>query len=226
MNRLACASLSALLLTLSAAPASAAAIIYTNEATFAAATSATLHPLPVGPNNTVVQGNTITTTDGALTLAATIAGPNLISNWEAWPGSVSHLPGPDLAISGVENLNANVAFSSDRYAFGFGFYEPSGDTSITGCNTACVESTFTITLFNNLVAVSAPFVLVPANNTALFWGVHTDFAFDAVQIRETVGGIDNEFFATFYSGITSVPEPATLLLFGSALALGLRRSRR
>jgi hypothetical protein len=226
MNRLACASLSAFLLALSAVPASAAAIIYSNEAAFAAATSSTLHPLPVGPNGTFIQANTITTTDGALVLAATIPGPNLISNWEAFPGSVSHLPGPDLAISGFEHLDANVAFSSDRYAFGFGFYEPSGDATITGCNAACVESTFTITLFNNMVAVGSPFVLVPVNNTALFWGVHTDFAFDAIQIRETTGGIDNEFFGTFYSGrIAAAPEPATLLLFGTALAFRLRRRR-
>ena len=226
MNRFASISLSALLLMASAVPAFASAIIYNNEATFVAATSATLHPLPVGPNGTYIQSNTITTTDAALTLGATLAGPNLISNWEAFPGSVSHLPGPDLAISGVENLNANVAFGSDRYAFGFGFYEPSGNATITGCNAPCLESTFTITLFNNLAAVSAPFVLTPSNNTALFWGVHTDFAFDAVQIRETVGGIDNEFFGTFYTGrVAAAPEPATLLLLGTALALRVRRRR-
>ena len=225
MNRLARASLSACLLAFSAVPASAAAIIYSNEAAFVAATSSTLHPLPVGPNGTFIQANTITTTDGALILEATIPGPNLISNWEAFPGSVSHLPGPDLAISGAENLNASVAFGTDRYAFGFGLYEPSGNATITGCNAACVESTFTITLFNNLAPVGSPFILVPANNTALFWGVQTDFAFDAVQIRETVGGIDNEFFGTFYSGRVAAPEPATLLLFGTALALRLRRRR-
>lgn len=226
MNRLACFGLSALLVGVSAAPASAAAILYTSEAAFASATSATLHPLPVGPNGGYIQSNTITTTDGALTLAATIAGPALISNWEAFPGSTSHLSGPDLAVSGVENLDASVAFSADRYSFGFGLYEPMGDDSITGCNAPCVESTFTITLLNNMVAVGSPFVLMPANNTALFWGVHTDFAFDAVQIRETIGSNDNEIFGTFYTGTTSVPEPATLLLLGTALAFArLRRTR-
>jgi hypothetical protein len=94
---------------------------------------------------------------------------------------------------------------------------------LPGCNVPCVESTFTITLLNNLAAVAA-FNLSPANDVALFWGVHTDFAFDAVQIRETIGSNDDEIFGTFYTGTTSVPEPGALLLLGTALAIrGVRR---
>jgi hypothetical protein len=55
----------------------------------------------------------------------------------------------------------------------------------------------------------------------VFWGIHTDFAFDSIQIRETVGGIDNEVFGTFYTGTrpAAVPEPSTLLFLGGGLSL-------
>jgi hypothetical protein len=226
MKRLACFGLSVLALLWSARPASATAIPYNSEAAFTAATGATLHALPTGPGNTPLVASSITTTDGQLTLSDLIPGNALISNWEMQPGvGVSRLNGPDLAISGFESFDATVAFSADRYAFGFGLYE-STNPLLPGCNAPCVESTFTITLLNNLAAVAA-FNLSPANDVALFWGVHTDFAFDAVQIRETTGSNDNEIFGTFYTGIRSVPEPGALLLLGTALAIrGVRRMTR
>ena len=58
----------------------------------------------------------------------------------------------------------------------------------------------------------------PADNLAVFWGVHTDYAFDAVEIRETIGSADNEIFGTFYTGTTPVPLPAAAWLLLSGLA--------
>jgi hypothetical protein len=225
MKRFVPVVVSALLVLAGGLPASAAAIVYSNEAAFVAAAGATLHPLPVGPTGGYVQATSITTTDAVLTLSQA-GNLSLFSNWEAYPGvGVSRLAGPDLAISGFEDLNVAVNLSGDRFAFGFGIYEPTGNTTITGCNATCFESTFTITLWKNATQVGS-FQLSPANNVAVFWGVHTDVAFNAVQIRETTGGIDNEIFGTFYTGVRAVPEPATLLLLGAGLAMaGVRRRR-
>lgn len=205
-----------------ALPASAASITYSNEAAFVSATGATLHPLSItGPSGAL----SLTTTDSLLTLVS--ASGNLITDW-ADPGNsgVSRLAGPDLAISGPESFDGNVALGADRYAFGFGIFE-STDTSIAGCNTTCVDSTFTITLFNNGIQLVPSFSLSPPDNVAAFWGIHTDFAFDSVQIRETIGSNDNEVFGTFYTGTRSsaVPEPGTLLLLGTG-GLGLLAKAR
>jgi hypothetical protein len=225
MKRLVPVVVSALLVLAGALPASAAAIVYSNEAAFVAAAGATLHPLPVGPTGGYLQGTSITTTDGVLTLSQA-GNLSLFSNWEAYPGvGVSRLAGPDLAISGFEDLNVAINLLGDRFAFGFGIYEPMGDNTIQGCNAICVESTFTITLLKNGATVGS-FLLSPANNVAMFWGVHTNVAFNRVQVRETTGGIDNEIFGTFYTGVRAVPEPATLLLLGAGLAAaGVRRRR-
>lgn len=218
MNRTLSIVLFGMLMLFGAFPASATSIIFSDEAAFVAATGATLHPLPTG-----VTAPSITTTDGLLTLMS--ASGNLHTDWAVTSG-VDRLVGPDLAISGIENFDGNVTLGADRYAFGFGIFE-STDPSLAGCNAPCVDSTFTINLFNNGAPVGSLFVLSPADNVAVFWGVQTDFAFDSVQIRETIGGIDNEVFGTFYTGTTPVPEPGTLLLLGGGLSLArIVRNRR
>lgn len=227
MNRIPALALSALIGLGAATYASAAVVTYASEAAFAAATGATLHELPTGPGDGRVIGNSISSTDGVITLNT--ASGSLISNWEVSAG-VSRLAGPDLAISGVESFDVVVQFGDDRYAFGFGIYE-STSSALAGCNEICIDSTFTITLWNNGVQLSPSYLLSPANNVAVFWGLQTDFAFDAIKIRETTGGIDNEIFGTFYSGTGSVPvpvpEPGSLALAGVALAgLGFARRRR
>ena len=192
--------------------AQAAVVVYSNEAAFAAASGATLHALTADVN-----GNSLTTVDNELSLSTAGISGNMITDWGTWPGvGVSRLTGVEMAISGTESFNSNVNLSGDRYAYGFGIYE-STDNSLPGCNFACTDSTFTITLKNNGTTVGF-FNLAPANDVAVFWGVHTDYAFDAVEIRETTGSADNEIFGTFYTGLTPVPLPAAALLLLSGLA--------
>ena len=45
-----------------------------------------------------------------------------------------------------------------------------------------------------------------------FVGVWSDTAFNRVEIRETVGGLDDDYFGEFFSGATPIPEPSTFLL--------------
>lgn len=199
-----------MLMLFGALPASAAPIVFSDEGAFLAATGATLHPLPTG-----VTALSLTTTDGLLTLVS--ASGTLHTDWTTTSGT-DRLAGPDLAISGTEDFDGNVTLGADRYAFGFGIFE-STNPALAGCNAPCVQSTFSIRLFNNGSPLASPFLLSPADDVALFWGIQTDFAFDSVEIRETAGGIDNEIFGTFYTGTTAVPEPGTLLLLGLGLSL-------
>ena len=133
----------------------------------------------------------------------------------------TRLPGAEISIDGHENLD--LALAGPVHALGFDFVEPQNDPLV---NAPFVDSTFTVTLFNGALAAGS-FSFNAANDSAAFVGVWATQAFDRVQIRETTGGIENEFYGQFYTGtLAPVPEPGTLALWAAGLAgLAVRRGR-
>ncbi len=108
-------------------------------------------------------------------------------------------PGPDIAISGIENLNADL--SSPVIALGFDIVEPSFGF---GAGTGFVDTTFSVTLKNGAVIVDS-FQFNAANDVLAFVGVSSDLAFNRVEIRDLTATNDDEYFGEFY---TSPPRTA------------------
>ena len=142
------------------------------------------------------------------------------------------LDGNQIAISGPENLNVDLA--SPAFSFGFQFVEASDATP--HINGPFVESIFEVTLKNSAGDVVQSYELNPDNDTALFSGIWTSSPFSRVEIREMVGGIGNEYFGQLFSGdlpfseIVNIPEPASLGLLVAGMVLAVkgtsRRTRR
>jgi len=138
----------------------------------------------------------------------------------------SHLAGNELAISGLENLDVNINLGGEVHSFGFEFVEPHYDPYLYSLTTNYstpgyfTDSTFTVTLRSGTANVDS-FTFNGPDDQAVFVGVWTypDQGFDNVQIRETIGGIYNEFFGEFYVGTQPVPVPAAVLL--GILGLGV-----
>jgi len=62
-----------------------------------------------------------------------------------------------------------------------------------------VDSTFTVTLKNGVNTV-ASFQFNAPDDVFAFVGVQSDMSFDKVEIRETVGGDEDENFGEFFTG--------------------------
>jgi hypothetical protein len=188
----------------------AATVTFSDLTAFQAATGAVAEaPLP----NAGVQQNAPLTV-GAYTISLGPGASNLIvgSIQEAFHPApwTSRIAGNQIALSGVEDLN--VQFSSSVFAFGFEMVEPENDPNVFA---PFVDSLFTVSLFSANTNVGS-FTVSPPNDAAVFVGVWSDIAFDRIEIRETVGASENEFFGQLYSGSVPLPEPgATLLLLAS-----------
>ncbi|MCO5296595.1 MAG: hypothetical protein M9921_07045 [Fimbriimonadaceae bacterium] len=192
-----------------AVPASAALSLYSNKTDFLNDTGASAA--------TTIPSSTLTSagfSSGSLSFALAGGASNFIV--DEW---TTRLADHELAISGTEEFNVTVN-SGLVYSFGFDFVEPENDPNV---NATFVESTFTVTLLNGASTVDS-FQFARPNDSAEFVGVWADAAFDRVQVRETIGGIDNEFFGQFYTGTSApVPEPCTLAF--AALVIPVMRRR-
>jgi hypothetical protein len=198
--------LSTFLFSTAAVRSNAVSIVFSDKATFLALTGSTAATtIPTTAPNTSTGF-----TSGSLTFSLGPGASNFpITDW------TTRLPGNELAISGPENFNVDI--SGLVFSFGFDFVEPENDPNV---NATFAESTFQVTLKNGLTTVDS-FVFSRPNDSAQFVGVATDFlsAFNRVEIREIVGGAENEFFGQFYTGRTpAVPETGAT---GSLLALAL-----
>ncbi|NQU20936.1 MAG: hypothetical protein HQ567_06600, partial [Candidatus Nealsonbacteria bacterium] len=138
----------------------------------------------------------------------------IISDW------TELLAGNDLAISGLESADIDISVgASPLHSFGFDFVEPQFDPNV---NAPFFESTFSVTLKNDTTTVGS-FTFERPNDSVQFVGVWTtdpSEAFDRVEIRETVGGIENEFFGEFYAGTATEPVPAPTTVV-SLIGLGI-----
>ena len=210
---------------------SAAIIQYNDQLSFLADTSAT-------------SAGTISNS-GLTTLSTSSATVGSLSFESATTGTTTHfldwttvISGNELAFGGVENFNIHIAGSA--FSLGFDAYEPTSTAQNNGCNvTPCVDSTFTFALYNNVTYLDQ-FSFNLVDNSLDFVGVHSDVAFNRIEIREISGTNDNEFFGNFLIGntalttnvnnsntTTNVSAPTTALLFLVGLIgfLGKRSSR-
>lgn len=137
--------------------------------------------------------------------------------------STTRIPGVDLAVNGVESFDIDIA--NPVNSLGFDFVEPEFDPLV---NAPFIDSTFEITLLNSGSIIDS-FEFTRPNDIATFVGFSSDSVFDQVEIREIIGGIENEFFGSFYTSVAtpseSVPEPGFVLGY-SVLGLGVLLKKR
>ena len=213
----------ALVASLVAGQAHASMAVYSDKAAYLAATGATLATTPY-PNT----GNSshLGLSSGSVSFTA-VAESSYTTGYLYFGDWSARLPGNEISINAFEDLD--VAFAAPVHAFGFDFVEPQFDPNI---GDTFQDSTFTVTLRQGTTAVGS-FTFNAPNDVAAFVGASNTLAFNNVQIRETIGGVEDEFFGQFYTAATTpsptpMPEPATptLLLAGLAGIGALQRRRQ
>jgi len=123
---------------------------------------------------------------------------NTTRNWSTLIGESF-----DLAINGIESFNINS--SAALFAIGFDVHEPSDPSPgfPNTCGGTCTDSTFRVTLLNGSTIV-AVHDFSPPNDTLAFIGIWTRDPFNRIEVRETTGTGDNEFFGNFTTGLNGI----------------------
>lgn len=186
-----------LVVLLLAVPAySATVVIFDDKSAFLSRTGATN---ATGPLPSIQFTQFAPTTVGSVTFFS----PNGIyfgAEFELELDWTTLLPGNEIAINSFENMD--VSFAAPVFSYGFDFVEP--EFCCPNINAPFVDSTFNLALFSDTTPVGA-FTFNAPNDIAAFVGVWTDTQFNNVQIRENIGGIDNEFFGEVYTGSRRLP---------------------
>jgi hypothetical protein len=102
------------------------------------------------------------------------------------------LPGYEFAVSGVENIDITL----DTPATAFGFWMQDA-FAIGEINAPGTDSQFDF-IFKSGNTIVAQFSEDPPIDEAFFFGVVLAQPFDKLEIRETVGTHENDFFGHIY----------------------------
>ena len=173
--------------------AHAAIVTFDDKLVFLTATGATTATGALPDSGLIPGGAGASETVGDVTFSIAAPSSALYIGTAGQVGIVNNdwttrLPGSDIAISGVENLNADLAISV--FSLGFDFVESEDDPNV---NAPFIDSIFGVSLFEGGSLVDS-FTFNAPNDIAAFVGVWGDTPFNRVEIREIVGGIDDEFF--------------------------------
>jgi len=192
--------------------ANAVITVYTDKAIFLINTGSTSATGPLPDLGKIVGDAAASQTVGTVTFTITPPSSELYigaAGVAPVPGSdwTTINPGPDIAISDIENLNVDLA--APVLALGFDIVEPSfGPPVIAG--TGFADTTFSLTLKNGAAIVDSFQFNVP-DDVLAFVGVSSDLPFDRVEIRDITATNDDEFWGEFY---TSEPLPSDQLIGG------------
>jgi hypothetical protein len=123
----------------------------------------------------------------------------------------TRLPGSDIALSDVENLD--IVSDHPIKAMGFDFVKPGHDDDYSPGDPSVAHFQVTVKLGNvqlHSFEFSAPSPQIPSD-TASFVGIVSDQEFDRLEVRDLVAapaGIDDEYFGQVYTSTSSaIPLP-------------------
>lgn len=190
---------------------------FSDKATFTAATGAT--SIGAIPNLGSIGGHLSSQAIGTATFSTVHAGQGLIMGTSGFviPNNdwTTLTAGHDIAMSDDEDLD--IALAGSVYSIGFEFVEPSctvmdganlcsnGDIGSNVSTAATEDSEFEVTLKDGVTSI-ATFTFNAPDDTLAFVGVWSNDPFNGVEIRETTGTNDNEYYGEFFTGDTPFGE--------------------